>query len=72
MIPGRHKQEQPLQERFLALARSVEGTPGALRSDRNEEEASPLLTSMLDGFGFTPDQACRLIRLIRWPPINEG
>ncbi|MEZ7299215.1 hypothetical protein [Enterobacter cloacae] len=65
--PGRHKQEQPLQERFLALAGTVEGTPGALRSERHEEDAGPLLTSMLDGFGFTPDQTSRLIRLIRWP-----
>lgn len=64
--PGRHNKEQPLQERFLALAEAVEGTPGALRSDRHEEEAGPLLTAVLDGFGFTPDQVTRLTRLIRW------
>ncbi|EFR2206991.1 hypothetical protein HZM62_004122 [Salmonella enterica] len=65
--PGRRNKEQPLQERFLALAKMVEGTPDALRSHRYEEDAGPLLTEMLDGFGFTPDQASRLIRLIRWP-----
>ncbi|HHL3259624.1 TPA: hypothetical protein ACQ5AA_004907, partial [Citrobacter braakii] len=64
-------QEQPLQERFLALAKTVEGTPGALRSDRYEEDAGPLLTELLDGFGFTPDQASRLIRLIRWPLMSQ-
>lgn len=26
---------------------------------------------MLDGFGFTPDQASRLIRLIRWPLMSQ-
>lgn len=67
--PGRRNKEQPLQERFLALAKTVEGTPGALRSDRYEEDAGPLLTELLDGFGFTPDQASRLIHLIRWQNI---
>lgn len=69
--PGRRNKEQPLQERFLALAKTVEATPGALRSDRYEEDAGPLLTEMLDGFGFTPDQASRLIRLIRWPLMSQ-
>ena len=69
--PGRHNRQQPLQERFLALAETVEGTPDALRSDRYEEDAGPLLTEMLDGFGFTPDQASRLIRLIRWPLMSQ-
>ncbi|EAM2494289.1 hypothetical protein DI464_16060 [Salmonella enterica subsp. enterica serovar Urbana] len=69
--PGRRNKEQPLQERFLALAKTVEATPGALRSDRYEEDAGPLLTEMLDGFGFTPDQASRLIRLIRWPQMSQ-
>lgn len=50
--PGRRNKEQPLQERFLALAKTVEATPAALRSDRYEEDAGPLLTEMLDGFGF--------------------
>lgn len=69
--PGRRDKEQSLQERFLALAKTVEGTPGALRSDRYEVDASPLLTELLDGFGFTPDQASRLIRLIRWPLMSQ-
>ncbi|MFU0914058.1 hypothetical protein [Kluyvera intermedia] len=69
--PGWRNKEQPLQERFLALAKTVEGTPGALRSDRYEEDAGPLLTELLDGFGFTPDQASRLIRLIRWPLMSQ-
>ncbi|MEP8981171.1 hypothetical protein ABKW25_20905 (plasmid) [Enterobacter hormaechei] len=69
--PGRRNKEQPLQERFLALAEAVEGTPGALRSDRHEEEAGQQLTAVLDGFGFTPDQASRLIRLIRWPLMSQ-
>ncbi|HCM9246549.1 TPA: hypothetical protein N5L31_003897 [Enterobacter bugandensis] len=69
--PGTHNKEQPLQERFLALAEAVEGTPGALRSDRHEEETGPQLTAVLDRFGFTPDQASRLIRLIRWPLMNQ-
>lgn len=69
--PGRRNKEKPLQERFLALAKTVEGTPGALRSDRYEEDVVPLLTELLDGFGFTPDQASRLIRLIRWPLMGQ-
>lgn len=69
--PGTHNKEQPLQERFLTLAEAVEGTPGALRSERHEEEAGPLLTAVLDGFGFTPDQVSRLIRLIRWPLMSQ-
>lgn len=69
--PGRRNKEQPLQERFLALAKTVEATPAALRSDRYEEDAGPLLTEMLDGFGFTPDQASLLIRLIRWPLMSQ-
>lgn len=69
--PGWRNKEQPLQERFLALAKTVEGTPGALRSDRYEEDTGSLLTKLLDGFGFTPDQASRLIRLIRWPLMSQ-
>lgn len=69
--PGWRNKEQPLQERFLALAETVEGTPDALRSDRYEEEAGPSLTAMLYGFGFTPDQTSRLIRLIRWPLMSQ-
>ncbi|EOC3594039.1 TPA: hypothetical protein ACF1H3_004606 [Salmonella enterica] len=30
--PGRHNRQQPLPERFLALAKTVEGTPDTLRS----------------------------------------
>ncbi|EMV7411191.1 hypothetical protein AADQ46_004763 [Enterobacter soli] len=68
---GRDNKKQPLQERFLALAETVEGTHGALRSDRHEEEVGPLLTAVLDGFGFTPDQASRFIRLINWKFIDD-
>ena len=69
--PGRRNKEQPLQERFLALAEAVEGTSDALRSDRYEEDAGPLLTDMLTRFGFTPDQASRLIRFIRWTLMSQ-
>ena len=71
MKPGWSNKEQLLQERFLALAEAVKETPDALRSDRYEEGAGPLLKEMLDGFGFTPDQASRLIGLIHWPLMNE-
>lgn len=71
MKPGWRNKEQPIQERFLALAEAVEGTPGALRSERYEEDDGPLLTAMLDGFGFTLDQACRFIRIIRWPLMSQ-
>ncbi|MDJ6798869.1 MULTISPECIES: hypothetical protein [Salmonella] len=67
--PGRRNKEQPLQERFLALAKTVERTSDALRSDRYEEDTGQLMTPMLAGFGFTPDQASRLIRLIRWQNV---
>ncbi|MDM4490053.1 hypothetical protein QTO84_30215 [Klebsiella oxytoca] len=30
-----------------------------------------LMTPMLAGFGFTPDQASRLTRLIRWPLMSQ-
>ncbi|HCK6408066.1 MULTISPECIES: hypothetical protein [Enterobacteriaceae] len=69
--PGWRNKEQPLQERFLALAKAVEGTPDALRSDRYEEDTGHLMTPMLAGFGFTPDQASRLTRLIRWPLMSQ-
>lgn len=69
--PGWRNKEQPLQERFLALAKAVEGTPDALRSDRYEEDTGHLMTPMLAGFGFTPDQTSRLIRLIRWPLMSQ-
>ncbi|ECH8734423.1 hypothetical protein R455_004697 [Salmonella enterica subsp. enterica] len=69
--PGRRNKEQPLQERFLALAKAVERTPDALRSDRYEEDTGQLMTPMLAGFGFTPDQASRLTRLIRWPQMSQ-
>ncbi len=69
--PGWRNKEQPIQERFLALAEAVEDTPGALRSERYEEDDGPLLTAMLDGFGFTLDQACRFIRIIRWPLMSQ-
>lgn len=70
--PDRRNKEQPLQERFLALAKAVAGTPDALRSDLYEEDAGPLLTAMLAGFGFKPDQASRLTRLISWPLISAA
>lgn len=69
--PGWRNKEQPLHERFLALAKAVEGTPDALRSDQYEEDTSQQLTEMLAGFGFTPDQASRLTRLIRWPQMSQ-
>lgn len=69
--PNWRNKEQPLQERFLALAESVEGTRDALRSDRHEEDAGPLMADMLARFGFTPDQACRLTRLVRWPQMSQ-
>lgn len=69
--PGWRNRQQPLQERFLALAKTVEGTPDALRSDQYEEDTGHLLTEMLTGFGFTPDQASRLTRLIRWPQMSQ-
>jgi len=69
--PGRRNKEQPLQERFLALAEAVEGTRDALRSDRYEEDAGPLLADMLARFGFTRDQAPRLTRLIRWTLMSQ-
>lgn len=69
--PGWRNRQQPLQERFLALAKTVEGTPDALRSDQYEEDIGQLLTEMLTGFGFTPDQASRLTRLIRWPQMSQ-
>ncbi|EAS2251025.1 hypothetical protein ZH77_004457 [Salmonella enterica subsp. salamae] len=69
--PGWRNRQQPLQERFLALAKTVEGTPDALRSDQYEEDTGQLLTEMLAGFGFTPDQASRLTRLIRWPQMSQ-
>ncbi|KSU41935.1 hypothetical protein ABI57_18340 [Salmonella enterica subsp. enterica serovar Veneziana] len=56
------------------MAKTVEGTPDALRSDQYEEDTGHLLTEMLTGFGFTPDQASRLtrlIRLIRWPQMSQ-
>ena len=68
--PGWRNRQQPLQERFLALAKTVEGTPDALRSDQYEEDTGHLLTEMLTGFGFTPDQASRLIHLIRWQNVS--
>ncbi|WP_262956701.1 hypothetical protein [Salmonella enterica] len=69
--PGSRNRQQPLQERFLALAKTVEGTPDALRSDQYEEDTDQLLTEMLAGFGFTPDQSSRLTRLIRWPQMSQ-
>ena len=69
--PGWRNKEQPLHERFLALAKAVEGTPDALRSDQYEEDTGQQLTEMLAGFGFTPDQASRLTRLIRWPQMSQ-
>jgi len=69
--PGRRNKAQPLQERFLALAEAVEGTSDALRSDRYEGDAGPLLADMLARFGFTPDQASRLTRLIRWTLMSQ-
>lgn len=69
--PGKHNKEQPFQERFLALAEAVEETPGALRTERYEEEVDPQLKKMLDRFGLTPDQASRLIGLIRWPQMSQ-
>lgn len=69
--PGWRNRQQPLQERFLALAKTVEGTPDALRSDQYEEDTGQLLTEMLTGFGFKPDQASRLTRLIRWPQMSQ-
>lgn len=71
MKPGWRNRQQPLQERFLALAKTVEGTSDALRSDQNEEDTGQLLTEMLAGFGFTSDQASRLTRLIRWPQMSQ-
>lgn len=62
---------QSFQERFLALAKAVAGTPDALRSERYEEDTGQLLTEMLAGFGFTPDQASRLTRLIHWPLLSQ-
>lgn len=53
--PGWRNKEQPIQERFLELAEAVEGTPGALSSECYEEDDGPLLTAMLDRFGFTLD-----------------
>ena len=69
--PDWRNKEQPLQERFLALAKAVAGTPDALRSERYEEDAGPLLTAMLAGFGFKPDQASRLTRLIGWAQMSQ-
>ncbi|EDT0233578.1 hypothetical protein GPD67_003647 [Salmonella enterica] len=68
---GWRNRQQPLQERFLALAKTMEGTSDALSSDQNEEDTGQLLTEMLAGFGFTPDQASRLTRLIRWPQMSQ-
>lgn len=42
--PGCHNRQQPLQECFLALAKTVEGTPGALSTDLYEEDTGQLLT----------------------------
>lgn len=69
--PGWRIRQQPLQERFLVLAKTVEGTPDALRSDQYEEDTGQLLTEMLARFGFTPDLASRLIRIIRWPQMSQ-
>ncbi|EPP0275368.1 hypothetical protein ACUJ63_004639 [Salmonella enterica subsp. enterica] len=53
------------------MAKTVEGSSDALRSDQNEEDTGQLLTEMLAGFGFTSDQASRLTRLIRWPQMSQ-
>ncbi|ECL4814167.1 hypothetical protein FTP22_24520 [Salmonella enterica] len=71
MKPGWRNRQQPLQERFLALAKTMEGTSDALSSDQNEEDTGQLLTEMLAGFGFTPNQASRLTRLIRCPQMSQ-
>ncbi|EEM6847569.1 hypothetical protein DFQ87_11540 [Salmonella enterica subsp. enterica serovar Montevideo] len=36
--------------------------------DQHEEDTGQLLTEMLTGFGFTPDQSSRLIR---WPQMSQ-
>lgn len=48
--PGWRNRQQPLQERFLALAKTVEGTPDALRSDQYEEDTGHLLTGCGSGY----------------------
>lgn len=71
VTPDRRNSSQSLQDRFLMLAESLDGTPGGLHSDRYEEDTGTPLQGMLARYGFTPDQASRLTRLIRWPQMNE-
>ena len=69
--PGWRNKGTTVTRAFPALAKAVEGTPDALRSDQYEEDTGQQPTEMLAGFGFTPDQASRLTRLIRWPQMSQ-
>lgn len=65
--PGSRQREMSVQERFLSLVTSLQGTRDALTCSRVENESAAALRAALTRFGFSPEQQTTLLTMIAWP-----
>ena len=68
--PGSRQRDMSVQDRFLSLVASLQGTRDALTCSRVENESAAALRTELTRFGFSPEQLTTLLTMITWP-IDE-